>query len=175
MPSGMISAHFSWAEASTSGTAAANGIDNSVPPELQPRVYAIANAIAEPARYLLGRKLGKETALQVNSWYRCPKVNQLIKGDASSAHMTADAIDLQPKGLDRLVLWDVFLQMLDDGFPIDRAIIYEDKPHVHVGQAWLDDPKRWALVHVAVPGTHGAPPNKSYVLWSAYKGPLKPK
>jgi len=171
--SGKVTPHFSWNEAETSLTATKLSINNSIPDELKPRAICLGMSLLEPARYLFGLHMGKEISIQVNSWFRCRSLNFAIKGSKTSAHMAADAADIEPWKLDRLALWPTLLQMLKVGFPIDQVVLYEDMTHIHIGQRWQKEPRRQALVKVAEPGTNGAAPGKSYVLWKAYKGMLK--
>lgn len=169
-----VTPHFSWSEVEDSPTARKYGISNFVPENLRQNAICLAQSLGEPLRYLTGQQIGNgEVGLQVNSWYRCLDLNKVIKGEKSSAHTSADAFDLEPMGFDRLVMWPVVLRMIEVGFPIDQAVIYEAHSHIHIGQAYREAPRREALVCVAAAGTNGAAPHKSYVYWADYTGPLK--
>jgi zinc D-Ala-D-Ala carboxypeptidase len=85
-----LTAHFSWAEAARSQTAAAKGIDNTIPPECLANVQLVAD-LMESVRALLGGH-----PLTINSWYRCPALNRAVGGSPKSAHMLGLAVDFEP-------------------------------------------------------------------------------
>lgn len=82
-----LTAHFSWSEVTASPTAAAKGIDNTLPDHLRANVAQVA-ALMEEVRALLGGH-----PLRVNSWYRSPKLNAAIGGSPRSRHMDGLAVD----------------------------------------------------------------------------------
>ena len=82
-----LSLHFSWAEAVNSSTAQRLGIKN-VPDDTTSRNMQQAAEALEDVRTLLGNR-----SLHVDSWYRCPELNEAVRGSATSAHMSGWAID----------------------------------------------------------------------------------
>ncbi len=86
-----LAPHFSLEEMSRSETAARHGVDNTIPAGLITNAKRVANAL-EIIR-------GHEKApITVFSCYRGPKVNKLVGGSTTSAHMTALAADFRVSG-----------------------------------------------------------------------------
>lgn len=87
-----LTSHFSLAEFTASKTAAAKGIDNSLPDALE------ANALdtlfmMETIRQYLSNTSGKDIPIFIQSGYRSPALNEAIKGAKNSDHMQAMATD----------------------------------------------------------------------------------
>ncbi|MGH9942840.1 MAG: D-Ala-D-Ala carboxypeptidase family metallohydrolase [Pyrinomonadaceae bacterium] len=95
-----LSPNFTLEEFITSQTAARKGIDNAPPPAVVERLKQRCEQILEPARAVLG-------PLQVNSGYRCPKLNAAVGGSSTSAHMLGYAADIVPLRATKrdLALW----------------------------------------------------------------------
>jgi hypothetical protein len=83
----MLSDHFSLAEATVSETADRFGIDNSAPDILIPILQTVAVKL-EKVRYVLG-----ERSTHVNSWYRCPPLNNAVGSHPGSQHLLGEAVD----------------------------------------------------------------------------------
>lgn len=83
----MLSEHFSIAEATSSATAARNGIHNAIPAEVMPSIIKTALGM-ERVRAALGNK-----PITVNSWYRCPELNKAVGSKPRSQHIAGEAID----------------------------------------------------------------------------------
>ena len=84
-----LSKHLTLAEATRSETAKRHGISNQPTPEHLENMTALAEAIFEPCRTFIGRRLA------VNSLYRSPELNKAIKGaSATSDHCRGAAIDM---------------------------------------------------------------------------------
>lgn len=82
-----ISTNFTLEEASESQTAARLGIDNDIPPDLIDNVKRAAYGMEE-VRTELG-----DNVILISSWYRCPALNEAVKGSKTSRHMTGLAVD----------------------------------------------------------------------------------
>lgn len=82
-----ITPHFSLNEVTFSSIAGRRGIDNSLPDKLMANVRVQAAGM-EFVRHLLG-----DIPLHVDSWYRCPALNDLVGGAAQSDHLEAFATD----------------------------------------------------------------------------------
>lgn len=87
-----LTSHFSLAEFTASKTAAAKGIDNSLPDALE------ANALdtlymMETIRQYLSNTSGKDIPIYIQSGYRSPALNAAIRGAKNSDHMQAMATD----------------------------------------------------------------------------------
>lgn len=83
MRTGHVSPHFFWEE--TWGTQVRT-VDNTIPPELEENIVKTADRL-ELVRNILG------VPVLVNSWYRCPALNRIVKGSRKSQHMRGEAVD----------------------------------------------------------------------------------
>jgi zinc D-Ala-D-Ala carboxypeptidase len=83
-----ISKHISWTEATVSPTALRNGIKNEPTPEILANMRRVANEVFEPLREWWGKPI------RINSFYRSPELNAILKGSKNSQHMTGEAIDI---------------------------------------------------------------------------------
>lgn len=83
----MLSDHFSLEELIFSSTAAVHGIDNNPPFEIVARLRSLAYGLETVRAWLGGRPL------HIDSGYRCPALNQLVRGVPDSAHVQGWAAD----------------------------------------------------------------------------------
>lgn len=82
-----LTEHFTLEEAEHSEMATVHGVVNRVPDALMGNVQRAAAGM-ERVREMLGGPI------LVSSWYRCPKLNALLRGAAkTSAHMEGWAVD----------------------------------------------------------------------------------
>jgi hypothetical protein len=84
----LLSEHFTLEEATLSGTASRNGIDNSKP---SPEVITAASYTAvrmEGVRSLLGN-----CPIHIDSWIRCLALNRALGSKDTSQHLKGEAID----------------------------------------------------------------------------------
>ncbi|MEN0068608.1 MAG: D-Ala-D-Ala carboxypeptidase family metallohydrolase [Myxococcota bacterium] len=148
-----LSAHFTFAEL----TRTSQPFDNT------PRTAHI-EALRWGAVHVLQPLRDKVGRLRVTSGYRSPAVNRAVGGAATSQHARGEAADLIPLDESRDVLWQVVRDLAYERV-IDQAILYEDKPHVHVSWApGVPHGRGQTLVALAGGG---------YTPWSTYTGPLK--
>lgn len=82
-------ANFKVSELEYSDTARKYKIDNTIPDELEINAKRLLLFIQD-----LREKWG--SAIRINSGYRCPVLNKLIKGSKTSAHLMCNAVDLYP-------------------------------------------------------------------------------
>ena len=82
----LLSPHFSLEELTFSSTAVAHGIDNTASPEIVEHLAALAASL-EKVRAILG------FPLHIDSGYRCPDLNRVVRGVPDSAHVTGYAAD----------------------------------------------------------------------------------
>ena len=78
--------HFTLEELTFSSTAVSRGIDNTAPEDVAEHLKTLA-ATLEEVRALLG------FPIHIDSGYRCPELNQLVRGVPTSAHVTGYAAD----------------------------------------------------------------------------------
>lgn len=83
-----ISKNISYKEATHSNTAKARKIDNTPDADTLVRMKLVAEKCFQPVREWYGRPIN------VNSFYRSPKLNWAIGGAKSSQHMKGEAIDI---------------------------------------------------------------------------------
>jgi hypothetical protein len=81
-----VSLHFSMSELTASDTAVRLGIDNTPSAEIVANLEVLAIGL-EDVRDILGYPM------RISSGYRCPKLNTVVKGSKTSAHMDGFAAD----------------------------------------------------------------------------------
>ena len=118
------SPHFSGREMTISQEAARHGIDNSPGADVERYLARLCSTVLEPMREHFG-------PLHISSGYRCPKVNALVGGASSSAHMEGRAADVIAPGasLRTMVEW-----LKPSRLPFDQVIL-EFGSWVHVAIA----------------------------------------
>ena len=87
-----LSEHFSLEELCYSDTAIRNGIDNLAPVHLHGNLSRLC-AMLEEVRKVLGKPI------HINSGYRSPNLNSLVRGQPSSQHLTGCAADIRIDGM----------------------------------------------------------------------------
>lgn len=122
-----LSPHLTLEEFTASQTAARQGIDNRLPPELVANARQHALGVFEPVREIYGRPL------IVSSGYRCAELNAAVGGAEDSHHVLALATDLTCPSTP---LMGFFLGIVSriDFIPIDE-LIYEFGAWAHVQSA----------------------------------------
>ena len=87
-----LSPHFTLEELIKSDIALRHNIDNTPTSEVVDCLAATANAILEPVRRHFS------VAFAPTSGFRCPLLNALVKGSASSQHTVGQAVDFEVPG-----------------------------------------------------------------------------
>lgn len=108
--------YFTINELMRSETAAKQGIDNQCTPEQEERLKELVENVLDPLREAYGKPI------RVNSGYRCPKLNEAVKGSSKSDHMKGMAADItagsqkENKILFEMIQWlDLpFKQLIDE-------------------------------------------------------------
>jgi zinc D-Ala-D-Ala carboxypeptidase len=116
-----LSEHLTLQEFIHSDTATKNGINNELPPELLSTAINLAVSLFEPVRELLN------AGISVDSGYRCPALNQLVRGVPSSQHCLSLALDLVPVGLS---IRDAIKLIISSGISYDQLI--EEGTWLHI-------------------------------------------
>lgn len=88
-----ISEHISYREATFSATAKRLGIKNEPDEAAIYRMKIVAEECFEPLRKWYGKPI------KINSFYRCKELNKIVKGSATSQHVTGEAIDMDAGSL----------------------------------------------------------------------------
>lgn len=117
---GNISKNFSYKEFEDSVIAKREGIDNTLPEELKPRVKALVDNVLQPLRDVWG-------VMVINSGYRCKELNEHpeVKGEETSQHRKGEAADVNCSHPLKLA------QMVKDfALPFDQMGIYPNFVHL---------------------------------------------
>lgn len=126
-----LSKNFSLNELTYSSTARANKVDN-IPDrwELE-NLKKLCNEVLQPIR----DKYGK--SIFINSGYRNPILNRLVKGSTSSQHLKGEAADITVGSKeDNKRLFELIVEMIENG-------------EIKVGQ--LLDEKNYSWIHISLP------------------------
>lgn len=129
-----LSPHFTLAELTVSETAARAGIDNDPSPEAIERLKKLCQLL-EAVRVRLGG-----APIVVNSGYRSPKVNALVRGAPTSQHCRGEAADFIVPRFGHPV--QVCTALRDSGIEYDQLIL-EFGRWTHISVA--DKPRHQAL------------------------------
>ena len=84
-----LTPHFTLKEFEKSATAAANGINNSVPSRYIPVLQQLCKEVLEPLRSFVGGPI------VISSGYRCNQLNIKVCGAYASQHTLGEAADIQ--------------------------------------------------------------------------------
>lgn len=82
--------YFSIKELCHSDTAIALGIENKPNQEIKEHLIQLIEELLDPLRNAWG------SGIKVNSGFRCSRLNRVLKGSATSAHLVGFAADLVP-------------------------------------------------------------------------------
>ena len=88
----IISKHISYNEGVRSATATKLKIDNKPSDDILKKMVVVAEEVFEPLREWA------KHPINVNSFYRSPKLNTALKGSLTSSHMSGEAIDISTLG-----------------------------------------------------------------------------
>ena len=105
-----LSKNFSLEEFERSDTAKRLGIDNRVPQFAVNRLRTLCEKVLQPVRDHFG------VPILITSGYRCPDLNDAVKGATSSQHMKGEAADFKIKvdNTKGVKLYDLYLWMVDN-------------------------------------------------------------
>lgn len=91
----MEGTYFSVSELCASSTARQRGIDNTPTPEARQNLLRLILEVLDPCRRQFG------APVRVTSGYRCPQLNRLVGGAASSQHLSGEAADITGGSVER--------------------------------------------------------------------------
>lgn len=116
--------YFTFTEFERSATATRYAIDNTLPDKLKGNVAALVDNVLDPLREAWG------APLSVTSGYRCPQLNKLVGGVATSQHTKGEAVDITTgnKANNRRL----FQKLIDMGLPFDQAINENGFSWIHI-------------------------------------------
>lgn len=118
--------YFTFRELTHSNTADAKGIDNTPSPAIKVALKMLVDNVLDPLREAWG------APIIVTSGYRCPRLNQAVKGAKSSQHLKGEAADihtLSDKPEDNKKLFDLIIKLK---LPYDQLIDEYGYNWIHV-------------------------------------------
>ena len=120
--------YFTFAEFERSETAQKRKIDNTIPDDIKPNIVALVDKVLDPLRTLWGKPL------IVNSGYRCPTLNKVLKGSSkTSQHMSGQAADIDAgTRADNKALFHL---LINSKLPLDQLIF--EAGDIDEGPDWL--------------------------------------
>lgn len=127
-----LTTNFSLNEFEKSATAKRYGISNTIPMSYMENVKKLANLMQQI------RDEYKKPII-VDSGYRCPALNSIVKGSSSSDHLYAAACDFHSVTdtlEDNMKLWNLILKMRKEGKIEWRQLIFEYGVR-NLGPNWL--------------------------------------
>lgn len=123
-----LTKNFTLEEMVKSSTATRLKIDNTIPSELKPMIYKMAEQMQ-----IIRDAYGKP--IVISSGYRCEKLNKAVGGAKNSDHRYASAVDfhsLSDSKADNKALWDLIISLKTQGKLDMRQIINEyDSNWIH--------------------------------------------
>ena len=115
--------HFTMGELCASTTADVHGIKNTPPLQEAGNLKVLADNVLDPLREWYGKPI------TVNSGYRCPQLNRMVGGAASSQHLKGEAADITAGSREEnRKLFDYIKNHL----PFDQLIDEKNYSWVHV-------------------------------------------
>lgn len=124
--------NFKYKEVIKSNTAKRLGINNSIPETLLDNLMNSTVGIQRVRDYL-------RVPLKINSWYRCPELNQAVGGARRSAHLSGLAIDFVP--LD-IKIEDAFKAIAESDIPFDQLILENSGKTYWIHISWSNRNRR---------------------------------
>lgn len=132
-----LTPHFTLDELTFSEVALRQGIHNEPDSGQISRLIRLCRDLLEPARFFL------HVPLHINSGFRSIDLNSAVGGTHTSAHMSGEAADFVPVGLDLRTAFDIL--RLQPELPYDQLII-ECNAWIHIALAPVGaKPRRQAL------------------------------
>jgi zinc D-Ala-D-Ala carboxypeptidase len=107
-----LSEHFSLEELTNSDTAIRHGIDNTASDSVCSNLSRLC-VLLEQVRALLGKPI------HINSGFRCPELNTLVKGQPNSQHLLGCAADIK---IDGMTPDEVVKAIIDSDIHYDQII-----------------------------------------------------
>lgn len=118
--------YFTIKEFERSGTAKMLGIDNRVPPHLQPNIEALVDKVLDPLREAYGKPI------TVTSGYRCEQLNLAVNGAKKSHHRKAQAGDIVGRPATRSENKKIFDLVLQLDLPFTQLIDESGYSWIHI-------------------------------------------
>jgi hypothetical protein len=115
-----LSKNFYLDEFTASYVAKKRGIRNIPPDEAIENLTALCVHVLQPLRDFL------EKPIVISSGYRCPELNEIIKGVPTSQHIKGEAADIYCDNTDERILFDAIRANIE----FDQLILYPTMVHV---------------------------------------------
>ena len=123
--------YFTIAELVKSETEDCLGIDNQCKKEHIVNLTALVNNVLDPLREAYGKPI------TINSGFRCPALNKIIKGSTTSDHMSGRAVDIT--GGSSAENKKLFYMIQSLGLPFDQLIDEKNFAWIHVSYRGKDN------------------------------------
>lgn len=115
--------YFSIKELCRSTTAEKEGISNNPTTGVEMKLMALVDNVLDPLREWYGKPI------TVNSGYRCPELNERVKGSSNSQHMRGEAADITTGSKEEN---KKLFEYIKDHLPFDQLIDESNFSWVHV-------------------------------------------
>lgn len=110
-----------------SQTASRHGIDNTPSTTAIFEIQSLVDNVLQPLRDLIGKPIN------INSGFRCEKLNTAIGGSSNSQHMYGQAADIESFGYSNWALFNAIRQ----NFYFDQLILEYHKPQEGPNSGWV--------------------------------------
>ena len=132
-----LTPHFELEEFERTGTR----LVNVAPQIVVVRLKLLCAAILEPLREKTG-------PLRITSGYRSAQVNEAVGSKSkNSQHLTGQACDCVPLKMKSEQAFEILYDMSEHGLPVDQAILYPKKGHIHISFNADEEPRRQFMIH----------------------------
>ncbi|MDH6306116.1 uncharacterized protein YcbK (DUF882 family) [Parabacteroides sp. PF5-5] len=131
-----ISRDFTWDEMLNSATANKHGIDNVPDEKTEEAIVGLVKRLLQPLRLAYGQPI------RISSGYRCPQLNKLVGGVASSQHVKGEAADCVVNDNASKLLGVLLAHEL----PFDQAILYKKQNFLHLSIRNIGTNRRMVLI-----------------------------
>lgn len=118
--------YFTIKELTKSETADAHGICNTPSKEEINNLIQLVDNILDPLREQYGKPI------RINSGYRCPELNALVKGQKNSQHLTGQAVDISSYRNTKSENEILFNLVKELNLPFDQLINEKDFSWIHI-------------------------------------------
>lgn len=120
-----ITRNFSLEEFTRSDTATKQGIKNEPGPEEVKNIEYLCTHLLQPLRNII------KEPMSINSGFRCPELNNAVRGVPTSQHVKGQAADVKTSDPRKLLS-----KLLTSGLPFDQAILYPTFLHLSVKEGY---------------------------------------
>lgn len=136
--------YFTMKEMTRSSTAAKLGIDNTPNELIINNLNDLVTNVLDPLREAYGKPI------RVTSGYRCPRLNEAVKGVKNSQHMKGQAADITPLEYKYINEFIEFVRNWCMDHEFDQCIIETSKTGKWIHISWRNENRRKKLFNMYV-------------------------